>query len=240
MSFSQDNISEPREYGAIPGFSKYRVSLNGTVDSFRRGSWIRLRLTKNWATPDLCYHRTTLRRDDGRLVSLRLHTIMLLAFVGPPPAPGMHCRHLNGDSTDNRLENLCWGTAKENCGDTLRTGRRRNARGEECGGAILTEKEVIELRNAYLRGETGSVLGERFGVSKQAAWEAAIGRAWSYIPAILRPPLRSLLSPEQKHGIVLLKALGFDQYAIARMAGVHQCTVSRIVNGRRRSRKQPD
>lgn len=38
----------------------------------------------------------------------------VLAFVGPRPAGCAGARHLNGIQTDNRLENLAWGTAAEN------------------------------------------------------------------------------------------------------------------------------
>ena len=33
--------------------------------------------------------------------------LVLTAFIGPKP-PGAVARHLNGDKTDNRLENLSW------------------------------------------------------------------------------------------------------------------------------------
>lgn len=42
-----------------------------------------------------------------------VHRLVLQAFVGPCP-DGLECRHLNGDPTDNRVENLAWGTPSEN------------------------------------------------------------------------------------------------------------------------------
>jgi len=51
-------------------------------------------------------------------VSLRsktyhVHTLVLRTFVGPPPA-GLECLHLNHNGADNRLDNLKYGTRREN------------------------------------------------------------------------------------------------------------------------------
>lgn len=51
-----------------------------------------------------------------------VHVLVLEAFVGPCP-PRMECRHLNGNPADNRLENLRWGTRKENSADRKAHGR---------------------------------------------------------------------------------------------------------------------
>ena len=36
------------------------------------------------------------------------------AFNGPPPFEGAVCMHLDENSTNNRSDNLAWGTQKEN------------------------------------------------------------------------------------------------------------------------------
>lgn len=58
---------------------------------------------------------------EGKQKRHLIHRLVLEAFVGPCPE-GMECRHLNGDPTDNRLENLCWGTPRENADDRIRHG----------------------------------------------------------------------------------------------------------------------
>lgn len=51
-----------------------------------------------------------------------IHILVLETFVGPCP-PKMECRHLNGEPDDNRLDNLAWGTRKQNAADRKRHGR---------------------------------------------------------------------------------------------------------------------
>ncbi|MGL5880995.1 MAG: HNH endonuclease signature motif containing protein [Xenococcaceae cyanobacterium] len=55
--------------------------------------------------------------------SVLVHRLMALTFLGSPPTPFHQVRHLNGDPTCNKIENLAWGTAKENAADRVRHGR---------------------------------------------------------------------------------------------------------------------
>lgn len=51
----------------------------------------------------------------------QVHRLVMAAFAGPCP-DGMEVRHLNGDPTDNRLENLAYGTRSENIRDQVTHG----------------------------------------------------------------------------------------------------------------------
>jgi hypothetical protein len=64
-------------------------------------------------------------------VARRVHTLVLAAFVGPRPA-GMVIRHLNGIESDNRLENLRYGTHSENSKDIVLHGRNRASNKTHC------------------------------------------------------------------------------------------------------------
>lgn len=48
--------------------------------------------------------------------TIKVHVLVAAAFHGPRP-DGLETRHRNGDSLDNRPENLCYGTHAENMTD---------------------------------------------------------------------------------------------------------------------------
>jgi hypothetical protein len=54
----------------------------------------------------------------------------------------MQCRHLDGNRSNNRLDNLAWGTPLENGADKARHG---TAKGERNGRAKLTAAKVRRI-----------------------------------------------------------------------------------------------
>jgi hypothetical protein len=116
-------------------------------------------------------------RSDGHTEKAYLHRLICEAFHGPCP-PGMECRHLDGDKTNNAANNLAWGTRDENTSDRTRHGT--NPVGERNPMAKLTYSKVLELRR--FRAETGKsykLIGLEFGVSTMTAYRAATGQSWS-------------------------------------------------------------
>lgn len=66
--------------------------------------------------------------------SMRYVHRLVLEVFGPPAPPGMDmCRHWNDDPEDNRAENLCWGTKRQNRLDRVRNSRHHNPRKRRCG-----------------------------------------------------------------------------------------------------------
>lgn len=112
------------EYRTVPGFPGYRAGDDGSIWScWGNTGWGEHGLTNVWkrvSTPPGAkgYLRCNMV-NDGRIKSVRIHRVILEAFVGPCPE-GMECRHLNGIRTDNRLVNLAWGTRKENIDDKVK------------------------------------------------------------------------------------------------------------------------
>lgn len=115
----------------------------------------------------LCKHSKTRK--------FQVHRLVLLAFVGPCPE-GMECRHLDGDHTNNRLSNLCWGTREENAQDRIRHGT--HGRGENAAAAKLTEQQVREIR-ADPRGARR--LARVYGVSMVAIHYIKTRRTWRHV-----------------------------------------------------------
>lgn len=59
----------------------------------------------------------------GRSRRTYLHVIMAEAHLGPAPSPMHIVRHLDDEPSHNVLDNLAWGTRRENYDDAVRNGR---------------------------------------------------------------------------------------------------------------------
>ena len=104
------------------------ANIKGYDDGYlatRCGQVISLRYRKvKYMKPGVSHHgylHVNLWKN-GKSRSCKIHQLVLEAF-GFYRAEGQVCRHLNGEPTDNRLENLKWGTRKENGKDMARHGR---------------------------------------------------------------------------------------------------------------------
>jgi hypothetical protein len=103
----------------------------------------------------------------------------------------MECRHLNGDSRDNRSENLTWGTHSENAKDGVRHGTWKNVfragepnphtTGERNASARLKRSDILEIRELAAAGETQMSLARRFKISHTAVWKILKGKSWSHV-----------------------------------------------------------
>jgi hypothetical protein len=128
----------------------------------------------------------------GRSRTLKVHHLVLLAFVGPCP-PGMQCRHLDGRRTHNALGNLAWGTPQQQMADrdrhgtTARGDRHRShthpesvLRGEQNGRAKLTTERAWDIRRRYATGRyTKSELARLSGVSPSTIGRVIRGENWT-------------------------------------------------------------
>lgn len=88
----------------------------------------------------------TLKRN-GRQGTLFRAALVCAHFHGPRPS-GMYALHGNGDPSDDRRENLRWGTHKDNMQDRVRHGRHPMLSGSRHGRATLTEDAVRLIRSS--------------------------------------------------------------------------------------------
>ncbi len=159
----------------IPGWPGYHATEDGRIASTRRGVLREL-------VPERTvhgYHRVCLMPANGGPAEHHsVHALVLLTFVGPRPE-GEQARHLNGIRTDNRRENLAWGTVAENHDDKRVHGTV--ARGSRQGSAILDEAAVREIKARLAGGATAMALAAEFGVSRSTVDAIKHGRNWAHV-----------------------------------------------------------
>lgn len=111
----------------IPGFPNYSITKDGQVWSKpRRGSSTK-GLYLRPASKKKGYLFVVLYKERKKC-QRHIHSLVLETYIGSCPI-GMQCRHLDGNPQNNNLDNLCWGTPKENQQDrfvhgTSNLGRR--------------------------------------------------------------------------------------------------------------------
>lgn len=134
----------------IPGYEGlYRASSEGDIFGVRRGKILA-------SSPDHKGYLVVCLSKEGKARPRRVHSLVALAFYGKRPE-GMHTRHLNCIKTDNRKENLKYGTVEENAMDSYLHGKYQNK--------PITSREKLTARRLLRQGKTQVEVARILGVT---------------------------------------------------------------------------
>lgn len=125
------------------------------------------------------YYRVALCRDCKYKV-VGIHRLVAQYFIKNPYNKPLVC-HKNGDCRDNRIENLYWGTVKDNSCDALRHGKINV--GDKCNLSTLNEKQVRVIKHIQKRSPkfNQAWLGRMFGVNKETINAIFTSRNWKQV-----------------------------------------------------------
>ena len=172
-------------WAQIKGFENiYEVSTLGRIRSLDRpqrvrGNGISMQkgtILKQWKQGNYMYCDL---RKPGLKQKARIHVVVLETFVCKRPQ-GMIACHNNGDSTDNRLCNLRWGTHEDNAKDKILHGTHQY--GESCPKSKLTEAQAIAILEST---KTYAEIAKEHGVCKSTVTHIKTGRNWPHLQARL-------------------------------------------------------
>ena len=122
---------------------------------------------------------------DGKPTDFRIHRLVAKAFI-PNPENKPQVNHINGNKSDNHVNNLEWCTNGENVRHALRTGLidTRNislaVRGAKHPRAKLSEKQVMEIKKK-LKYQTGLSLAKEYNVTPSLISLIRNNKKWSHI-----------------------------------------------------------
>lgn len=100
------------------------------------------------------------------------HRLIAQHFI-PNPNNKPQVLHKNDTPADNRIENLEWGTGKENIEQAV--SRNRMNHGEDRALCKLKENDVLYIFNSK---KNNTILGNKFNVSPTACFNIKKGRSW--------------------------------------------------------------
>jgi len=174
----------------VPDYPGYAVTDRGEVWSCRnwhkptevgdfRITWRKLKPSKSQGYPDLviCIH--------NKRKTVKVHHLVLLAFVGPKP-DGMETLHRDGNKSNANLSNLHYGTREENIEDKKRHGT--SGLGRRSGNAKLKDEDIPKIVEMYKTMYAGDV-AKHFGVSGGAITSIARGNGYTDVkrPIVIKP-----------------------------------------------------
>jgi len=162
----------------IPYARNYAVSDHGRVMRVVGGKGAKpnhILATSNWS-PNRDYVCAHLVTNEGQIVTRRMNRLVLEVFVGPPPTPRHMSLHGDGNSLNNHIGNLRWGTQKENRKDSERHGTAPF--GSDYKRAKLTKEAVLAIRAST---EFHRVLAARYGVSRTTITNVKSRAIWGHL-----------------------------------------------------------
>ncbi|WP_232629118.1 HNH endonuclease signature motif containing protein [Methylobacterium sp. Leaf118] len=99
---------------------------------------------------------------NGRRTTHYVHRLVAEAFLGPPKAGQDRVLHKDDDPSNNRPDNLCWGTAADNSADMVRKGRQ--AKGVRAGASKLSPDMVLSVRRDSASGISQRKIASKYGI----------------------------------------------------------------------------
>jgi hypothetical protein len=172
-------MTEEIEFREIPGWPGYRISNTGIVESCRSKSG---RITNSWHNIAYAYQKCGYPRvplcNGGGVWRTNVHVLVLMTFVGPKPT-GCMGLHKDGNPRNNNVDNLYWGTHKDNTDDRARHGR--TSIGTKVINAVTNPTDVIFIRNMRKIGWTLDSISVATGVSRTEVCRILKGEMWNYV-----------------------------------------------------------
>ena len=151
---------------AIDGFENYIIREDGLVTNTDTGH-------STFGSNSGRYTLICLRKG-GKQYRKYAHRLLAEAFM-PNPDGKRTVNHINGDKSDNRLENLEWATHSENQKHAYKEGLKVPAR----GAAKITEGCAQMIKDLINAGMAQKLVAMLVGLDPSSVSKIANGRQWT-------------------------------------------------------------
>jgi hypothetical protein len=117
---------------------------------------------------------------EGKSERQYIHRLVLEVFVGACPE-GYQVNHIDGDKTNNHLDNLEYCTPSENQTHSYNTLKRVKVSGELNGKSRFTETIVLDMRARLEAGETQQAVAALYATDRGTVSKIHKRRLWKHI-----------------------------------------------------------
>lgn len=173
---SEERWRQVREWEGL-----YEVSNMGRVRSLSR--WVAARDGRKLVEGRILklvvgrfgYHKVSLQ-DGIRVKHTNIHRLVAQSFL---PGTGEVVRHLDGDPSNSRVDNLAWGSYKDNEEDKRRHGRVPS--GERHHAAVLNETLVRSIQQMSGQGFSQLRIAKELGLNRGVIGQVVRGERWTHV-----------------------------------------------------------
>jgi HNH endonuclease len=126
-----------------------------------------------------------------------VHRVSFELYKGPVP-PGLYVLHKCNNKPCFNPDHLYAGTAKQNTADMIEAGRFVDNSGERNGRAILSKREVGEIKFLIAEGQLSyREIGQIYGAAPNTVKTIASGRNWPLVEPVepIWPPTATPSEP---------------------------------------------
>lgn len=163
---------------AIPG---YEVSSLGRVKKLPCGKGFNsVERIKTLVTSKDGYLMLNWKTLDGKQHSKPIHRIVAEAFI-PNPEKKDTVNHIDGDKTNNNVDNLEWATRREQLTHAYAHALRVSHKGSENCNSKLSQDDVMFIRTYTVkRSRTHGIpsMAKKFGVSYETIYNVLSGKTY--------------------------------------------------------------
>lgn len=106
---------------------------------------------------------------NGKKYNYSVHRMVLMAFIGMPPE-NYHGCHNNGISTDNRIENLRWGSMLENARDRVKHGSYKRGKDHPMYGKPMPKDLKEKLITIHTGAKRTIKIRQKMSEAQKKRW----------------------------------------------------------------------
>lgn len=154
----------------------YYINLEGLVYSFKTN-----RFKYPTYAKEIGYYVMSFRTTDGKSRMQLIHRIMMIMFYNIHNFKEMQVNHIDGNKTNNDIDNFEWLNLAGNNEHAQETGLLPT--GELCDWSKLTEKEVREICQHFVDNDYGTLnnLAKQYNVSPTTIGDIARRISWKNV-----------------------------------------------------------